>query len=69
MNKQNHTELKELPNMTTIQKAAKATGLSMHFIRQLCVQNKIVTVSINRKYFINVNSLNEYLSQTQKMDF
>lgn len=55
-----------MPVMLTIKQAAVETGLSYNFLRQLCLQNKIVFVKSGNKYFINSEKLTEYLNAGEK---
>ena len=50
-----------MPTMLTIKKAAEQTGLSYEFIRQLCIQKKIVFVRSGTKYFVNMEKFAEFL--------
>ena len=50
------------PRMLTINAAAAETGLSAHFVRQLCLQKKIVHVRAGQKYLINVGKLIDFLN-------
>ena len=47
--------------MLSIKAAAAETGLPYEFIRQLCIQKKIVFVKSGNKYFINMQKFAEYL--------
>ena len=59
-----HQQTSSTPAMKTIREASKVTGLSYHFLRQLCMQNKIVYIKSGRKYYINMRKLAEYLDST-----
>jgi len=50
------------PQMTTINEAAKITGLAKYYIRQLALQNKIKNVRAGKKILINVDRLIEFLN-------
>lgn len=52
------------PLMKTIHEASVETGLSYYFLRQLCIQNKIVYIKSGKKYYINMRKLAEYLDST-----
>ena len=54
----------DIPQMLTINRAAKAVNLSPYFIRQLVLQkNKnIKFIKAGRKYLINFDSLIEFLN-------
>lgn len=51
-----------IPQMATINEAAKLTGLAKYFIRQLALQNKIKNVRAGRKILINVDRLIDFLN-------
>ena len=51
-----------MPKMCTIKQTAKETGLAYNYIRNLCLQNKIVYVRDGNKYHLNVDKLIEYLN-------
>ena len=55
-----------MPRMLPIKQAAEETGLSYNFIRQLCIQKKIVFVRSGNKYFINMQKFAEYLDNGGK---
>lgn len=54
-------EVNNMPRMLPIKQAAVETGLSYNFIRQLCLQKKIVFVRSGNKYFVNMDKFAEYL--------
>ena len=49
------------PTMLTINQTAERSGLAKHYIRQLCVQNRICHVRAGQKYLINFEKLAEFL--------
>lgn len=51
-----------IPEMCTIKETAQKTGLAYNFIRNLCLQNKIMYVKAGNKYLVNLNKLIEYLN-------
>jgi len=51
-----------IPTMLTINETAERIGLAQHFIRQLCLQNKICYVKAGNKYIINWERFLEYLN-------
>ena len=53
------------PTMLTIKETAKRTGLAEFYIRQLCLQNKIVYRKSGTKYLINFEKLIEYLNSSE----
>ncbi len=52
-----------IPTMVTISEAAAQTGLSYNYLRNLCLQNKIIHVRAGRKRLINLGKLIEFLNQ------
>lgn len=52
-----------MPRMRTIKQTAKETGLAYNYIRNLCLQNKIVYVRAGNKYLVNVDKLIEFLNK------
>lgn len=52
----------KIPKMATITEAAELTGLAKHYIRQLCLQNKIKYLKAGKKFLINVDKLIEFLN-------
>ena len=56
----------QIPQMVTIKEAAERTGLANFYIRQLCLQNKIIHVKAGRKYLVNFNKLIEFLNGETK---
>ncbi len=55
-------ELK-IPRMVGIDEAAAMFGLTRYFVRQLCLQRKIVFVKAGKKYLINAERLADYLNR------
>lgn len=51
-----------IPQMATINEAAKITKLAKYFIRQLALQGKIKHVRAGKKILINVDKLIEFLN-------
>lgn len=51
-----------IPKMRTIKETAKETGLAYNYIRNLCLQNKIVYVKAGNKYLVNIDKLIDYLN-------
>lgn len=51
-----------VPKMRTIRETANETGLAYNYIRNLCLQNKIIYVRAGNKYLVNVDKLIEYLN-------
>jgi len=52
----------EIPTMLTIVETAKKTGLAKHYIRQCCLQNKIVHVRCGKRILVNFNRFCEFLN-------
>lgn len=52
-----------VPEMVTIKDAAARTGLSYYWLRNLCLQQKIVCIRAGSKYLINFGKLCEYLNK------
>ncbi len=57
-----------IPQMLTINEAAKTTGLAKYFIRQLALQNKVKNVRAGKKILINLEKLIEYLNNDSISD-
>lgn len=53
----------KIPQMVGIDEAAEMFGLTRYFVRQLCLNNKIVYVKSGTKYLINVEKFAEYLNR------
>ena len=53
------------PTMLTIKQTAERTGLAVHYIRQLCLENKIVYRKAGAKYLINFEKFIEYLNNSE----
>ena len=51
-----------IPTMLTINETAVRSGLAKHFIRQLCVQDKICYCKAGQKYLINYEKFIDYLN-------
>lgn len=52
----------DFPRMLTLRQCSKETGLSYEYLRQLCLQNKIVYVKAGSKYLINAEKLADYFN-------
>ena len=52
-----------VPTMLTISATAIRSGLAKHYLRKLCIENKIVYVKCGTKYIINFEKLIEYLNK------
>ena len=53
------------PTMLTIKQTAERTQLAQHYIRQLCLENKIVFRKAGAKYLINYEKFIEYLNNSE----
>ena len=56
------TEIK-IPRMIGIDDAAEMFGLTRYFVRQLCLQKRIVFVKAGKKYLVNAERLADYLNR------
>ena len=52
----------QVPTMLGIKETARQTGLAEHFIRQLCIQGKIIHVKCGKKYLVNLEKFIDYLN-------
>lgn len=52
----------QVPQMLTINETAERSGLSKHYLRELCKKSLIVCVRAGVKYLINFEKLIEYLN-------
>ena len=52
----------EIPTMLKIKQASKKFGLAEHFVRQLCLTDKVIHIKAGNRYLINENSLITYLN-------
>lgn len=52
-----------MPTMKKLRDAAVATGLSYSYLRQLCLQGKIVCVRAGNRWFVNMERLADYLNK------
>lgn len=55
-----------IPDMVSINEAARRTGLSYYFLRDLCLQKKIVFIRSGKKYLINFGKLCDYLNMSEQ---
>ncbi len=51
-----------LPVMLTLREAAEKTGLSYHYLRKLCMTDRIVYIRAGNKYLINFDKLIGFLN-------
>ena len=50
------------PTMLTIRETAERTGHAVHYIRQLCLQGKIIYRKAGNKFLINYEKFIEFLN-------
>ena len=55
------------PIMLTINQTAERSGLAAHYIRQLCVQGKIVHCRAGSKYLVNFEKFVEFLNTGESL--
>lgn len=55
----------KLPQMITIKEASLKTGLPDYFLRKLCITKRIKAIKSGRKYYLNINSLHDFLSKKE----
>lgn len=51
-----------MPKMITLKQAAMETGMSYNWLRQMCLQGKLVHVRSGTKFLLNAEKLAEYLN-------
>lgn len=51
-----------VPQMMTINQAAKETGLSAQYLRRLCRTNQIACIQCGTRFYINVDRLIDFLN-------
>ena len=56
-----HHEVVIFPTMVTVKEAAKASGLAVFRIRQLCKEGKVKYINCGRRILIQLQSLRDYL--------
>lgn len=52
----------KIPKMMGLTEAAQKTGVSYHYLYQLCKTGKVVHIRSGRKYFINMDKLAEFFN-------
>ena len=62
------TEIRTVPVMLTIEKAAAMTGITKYRLRELCKSRKIVCILCGNKYLINMDRLIDYLNKGDQDD-
>lgn len=58
---------KMLPSMITIKQAAIETGLPDYFLRKLCITRQVEAIKSGKKYYINENSLHNFLTDEKEV--
>lgn len=58
-----------IPTMVSIKEASRQTGISYEFIRQLIRERKIIYVRAGVKFLVNMESLVEYLSTGEQIEY
>lgn len=54
--------IKEIPTMLTIKETAEKTGLAEYYIRQCCINNKIVHVRCGKRILVNLDKFVDFLN-------
>ena len=57
-----------IPEMVTLNEAARRTGLSYNCLRDLCLSRTIVFIRAGSKYLINFGKLCDYLNKGEERD-
>lgn len=58
---------KMLPSMITIKQVAIETGLPDYFLRKLCITRQVKAIKSGKKYYINENSLHNFLTDEKEV--
>lgn len=53
--------------MKSIKDAALETGLSYHCIRNLCIKNEITFIKSGNKFYVNMDSLDDFCKNPPKI--
>ena len=56
-------DMGKLPSMITIRRAAQETGLPDYLLRKLCITKQIKFIKSGKKYYLNTNSLHDFLTE------
>ncbi len=51
-----------IPTMLTLKEAAEKTGLSYDCLRKMCLQKKIVYITVGKKFLVNEEKLVDFLN-------
>jgi len=54
------------PTMLTIRETAERSGLARHYIRQLCLQHKIIYRKSGNKFLVNYEKFIDYLNISEE---
>lgn len=57
------SEVRQIPQMLTIEKASALTGITKYRLRELCKSRKIVCILCGNKYLINLDRLIDFLNR------
>ena len=57
-----NTEIKALPKMKSIKEMMVLTGLSYSYLRQLCLEGKIIHIRAGKKYLIHYDRFVDFLN-------
>lgn len=60
--------MKTPPTMLTIDQTAKRAGVAKHFVRQLVINKKVVSVSAGNKYLVNWERFVDYLNSGDQLE-
>ena len=59
--------MNEIPTMLTINETAEKTGLAKYYIRQCCLNNKIVHIRCGKRILVNFGKFVEFLNSGDQM--
>ena len=54
-----------VPTMLTIKETASRAGLAQHYVRQLCIERRIVCHRAGNKYIVNWEKFVEFLNRDE----
>ena len=58
--------MNNIPTMLTIRETAQRSGLAVHYVRKLCLREKVCAVRAGKKYLLNFEKFIEYLNQGER---
>lgn len=58
--------MSEFPEMISLRTAADRTGLSYDFLRKACITGRIVYIRAGKKFLLNAEALQEYLTKGEQ---